>query len=146
MKEKTLYLCLVIIHSFVGIGGLCGGFGIILDPSGECNGVTTDLLKNAPFDDFFIPGLILFFLIGFCDLIVAVFAYNHYKYQPCLSGFMGITLMIWIIVQCFMIESVNGLHVLFFLFGLIEALLAFVLAYKKDTFPLPYIKKKLLRK
>lgn len=146
MKEKKIYLYLLILHSFVGIGGLGGGIGIIIDPSGKGYGITTDLLKNAPFDNFFIPGLILFFLIGFCDLIVATFAFYQIKYQPYLSGVMGTALMIWIIVQCIMLESVNVLHVIFFLIGMIVSLLAFVLACKKNLFPLPYLKKKICHK
>lgn len=146
MKEKKIYLYLLILHLFVGIGGLGGGIGIIIDPSGKGYGITPDLLKNAPFDNFFIPGLILFFLIGFCDLIVATSAFYQFKYQPYLSGVMGTALMIWIIVQCTMLESVNVLHVIFFLIGMIVSLLAFILAYKKNLFPLPYLKKKISKK
>lgn len=145
MKNKKLYLYLLILHSLVGIGGLCGGIGIIIDPSGKGYGITTDLLKNAPFENFFIPGLILFFLIGLCDLIVSLFAFYQFKYQPYLSGIMGATLVIWIIVQCLMIESVNVLHVIFFLIGIIEALLAFSLANRNNLFPLPYLKNKMHR-
>lgn len=146
MKEKKLYLYLLILHSFVGIGGMAGGIGVIIDPSGKGYGITPDLLKNAPFDDFFIPGLILFFLIGLCDLIVAFLAIYRFKYLPYLSGVMGTALMIWIIVQCMMLESINVLHVIFFLIGMLEALLALILAYKKKLGPLPYLKKKICRK
>jgi len=141
MKEKQLYLYIIILHAFVGIGGMFGGIGIIIDPSGEGYGVSVDLLKNSPFNDFFIPGLFLFFIIGIGDIIVSIFAYKKHKYLVYLSGLMGGVLMTWIVIQCIMIETVAALHVIFFLLGLIEVLLAFILADKNNLFPLNLLKK-----
>jgi len=141
MKEKQLYLYIIILHAFVGIGGLFGGIGIIIDPSGDGYGVSVDLLKNSPFNDFFIPGLFLFFIIGIGDIIVSIFAYQKHKYLAYLSGLMGGVLMTWIVIQCIMIETVAALHVIFFLLGLIEVLLAFILANKNNLFPLNLLKK-----
>ncbi len=142
MVEKRIYLFLLILHAFVGIGALFGGSGIIIDPSGKFYGITVEVLKNSPFQNFLIPGLILFFIIGLGNVIVAILALKNNKYQAYFSGVMGCALMIWIIVQCIMIEDINSLHIIFFLLGLIEALLALLLAFKQNLFPLNYLKEK----
>ncbi len=138
---KRIYNILAVLHLFVGVGALFGGFGVIIDPSGKALGVTTDILKSGPFVDFLIPGLFLFIFLGIFDIIVAVFAFKKSHYQAYLSGIMGLGLMIFIAIQCIILDTINILHIIFFVLGLIEALFALVLALKTELFPFNLLKR-----
>lgn len=100
-----------------------------------------ELLKNAPFDNFFIPGLFLFVVIGLMNIAAGITGIKKWKYQGYFSGAMGGVLMAWIVIQCFMIREINYLHVIFFLIGGVQAFLSLLFILKKDQFPSRYIKK-----
>lgn len=132
---KKIYLFLVILHAFVGVGALFGGFGAIMDPSGEAMGISTDVLKRAPFADFLIPGLILFIVIGIGNLVIAFTAYKKVKLQAYFSGAISFVLMIWIVIQCYMLADINILHIIYFLIGFIGIIFSVILAFKRRLFP-----------
>lgn len=56
---KRVYRLLFILHLFVGIGAVSGGLAAITNPT-EPLGASVELLKNSPFKDYLIPGIILF--------------------------------------------------------------------------------------
>ena len=60
---KLVYPLLFALHIFVGVGALFGGMAPILNPQ-ELLGMPVEALKNAPFADYLIPGIILFTIIG----------------------------------------------------------------------------------
>ncbi len=45
-------------------------------------GTPVDILKNSPFDDFLIPGIILFFLIGLIEVVLAITLMFKQKLYP----------------------------------------------------------------
>ena len=125
---------LIVLHVIVGIGGLAGGYNAIAHPMAPM-GASVELLKNSPFTDFLIPGLILFSIIGIGNLISAVLFLKKLPYQGYVSSVFSWALVIWIIVQCIMIQAVVFLHVLFFIIGLVQAFLSFFLLYERKLFP-----------
>jgi|SRR5690554_1068870 len=132
---KKIYIILTCLHFFVGVGAIFGGIGVIIDSSGKGYGITTDILKYGPFNDFLIPGLILFIFLGIIGLITAVFSLKYYQYQAYLSGIMGVGLIVFITVQCMVLNGIHYLHVIFFVIGLLETILAITLAFKKKLNP-----------
>lgn len=131
---KVLYRILFILHALIGVGAMAGGTAPILNPVSPM-GMSVDALKNSPFDNFLIPGIILFTVIGLGNVIGAVTILLKSKFQGYISGILGGTLVIWIVVQCIMLRTVVFLHVLFFIFGLIQAALAAVILFNKEMFP-----------
>ncbi|MEJ6951788.1 hypothetical protein [Natronospora cellulosivora (SeqCode)] len=125
---------LMFLHSFVGVGALAGGLGAILNPKAPM-GTPVYILKNSPFNDFLIPGIILFVVIGLGNVISALVIRANLKYRLYLSNVFSWALVIWIIVQCFMLRDINILHVIFFLIGLIEVILATSLMFKHRLYP-----------
>ena len=55
---------------FQGLSGLLGGIRLVLDPTGESIQIPLSWLAGSPFDDYLIPGLILFFVLGIFPLVV----------------------------------------------------------------------------
>ncbi|MEG0774301.1 hypothetical protein [Clostridium sp.] len=135
---KILYGLLFVLHGFVGLGALAGGLAAIANPE-EPLGVPIEILKNSPFDNFLIPGIILFTVIGLGNIYSALMMFFKSKFQGYISSLFSWALVIWIIVQCFMINNVASLHIIFFTIGLIEAILSTMILYNKRLFPVNLI-------
>lgn len=131
---NKIYRILPAIHAFVGVGAIAGGLGAILNPN-EPMGMSTQYLKNSPFDNFFIPGLILFTVIGLGNILSAILFRYKLKYQGYISSIFSWALIIWIVVQCIMLWAIGILHILYFIIGLIEALLSFLILLEQRLFP-----------
>ena len=131
---KKVYKILFVLHLFVGIGAMAGGLAAITNPY-EPLGMTVDLLKNSPFSNYIIPGIILFTIIGLGNIFSAFIFRLNLKLQGYISSVFSFALVIWIIVQCIMLNSIVFLHVLFFSIGLIQATLAISIIFHKGLFP-----------
>jgi len=119
----------------VGIGALFGGAIAIIDPYEALLGISTELLKKGPFSNFLIPGLFLFIVIGLGHLLSFWFVKRKMKFHPYLSGAMGCILMAWIVIQCYILETINILHVIYFAIGVIEGLVSLYMLVKLRLFP-----------
>lgn len=129
-----MYRILAIIQVFVGVGAVAGGTGAILNPEGPL-GISVDILKNSPFDNFFIPGIILFTVIGLCNIISGIMLCKKLKYCQYMGSVMAWALVIWIVVQCIMLNTINYLHVIYFVIGLFEVLISTIILYKERLYP-----------
>ena len=131
---KRVYRLLFGLHIFVGIGAMMGGLAAITNPW-QPLGVPIKILKNSPFSSFLIPGIILFTVIGLGNVISAYMFHFKSKIQGYVSSIFSWALVIWIIVQCIMLNTVAFLHILFFTIGLIQAGLSMIILFDKRLFP-----------
>jgi hypothetical protein len=131
---KTVYRLLFVLHAFVGIGAMAGGLAAITNPQ-EPLGISADALKNSPFSNYLIPGIILFAIIGLGNVSAAVTILFKSRFQGYISSVFGWALVIWIVVQCIMLNMIAALHVIFFAIGLVEAVLAMIILFKQRLFP-----------
>ncbi|MDR9755346.1 MAG: hypothetical protein RJR35_01140 [Thermoanaerobacterales bacterium] len=114
-----------ILHIIVGIGALFGGMAAILSPSGKAVGISAaEALKHGPFTDFLIPGIFLFVVLGVGNIIAFITAKYKNKYQAYISGCLGVILCLWIIIQCYMLYTINALHIIFFIIGALQIFLS----------------------
>lgn len=76
MKRKgTIRNILLGLNFFVGIGACFGSYFAfssipVLKAGDSFMGLTSEMLKNAPFDSYFIPGLFLLIVLGQGNIIV----------------------------------------------------------------------------
>lgn len=131
---KTLYTASSVIHWFVGLGAAAGGTGAILNPNSPM-GMPIEALKNGPFKNYLIPGLFLALIIGLCNIVAGFLVLKKVKYHEAASGAMGAILAAWIVIQCLVLWAVNYLHVIFFIIGITQGILALALIYKNRAFP-----------
>lgn len=129
-----------ILHALMGIGGIAGGWACLVNPENPA-GATLELLKNSPFKNFLIPGIILFTLIGLGNIAAAALIPFHLRYQAYISGILGCILVGWIFVQCIMLQQVNFMHVISFIIGLTQAALSIIIAFSLRLFPTEHILK-----
>ncbi len=71
MNTTTRNLFLILL-ALLGLGAMFGGGVLIISPSGKLFGMPLSMLENSPFNDFLIPGIILFSLLGLAPIGVAL--------------------------------------------------------------------------
>lgn len=128
------------MHIFVGIGALIGGIVTIIDPETPF-GITTEILKTGPFKNFLIPGLFLFFVLGVGNIISAICIKLKRYYYPYISFVFSIILPFWIIIQCLIINTVDKIHIVFFIIGILQTFFSFLMISKSELFPSKIIKR-----
>ena len=131
---SKIYRILFGLHIFVGVGALAGGLVAIINPQKPL-GMSTEYLKNSPFNSYFIPGIILFVIIGLGNSISAFVMRFRNKYQGYISSIFSWALVIWIVVQCIMLRTIGFLHVLYFFIGIVEAALSMIILFRQQLFP-----------
>lgn len=124
MKTKTARNILLILLAFLGLGAIFGGGVLIISPSGELFGMPLSMLANSPFNNFLVPGIILFTVLGIAPVGVTIalikkpeykFAelFNFYKdmywaWTYCI--YIAFALIIWIQIEMTFLRAVHWSH------------------------------------
>ncbi|MFL2100792.1 hypothetical protein [Desemzia sp. FAM 23991] len=127
---KVVKLLLFFTHIVVGIFAVLGGWTAVSIPESPF-GISTDLLANSPFDNFFVPGILLLVAIGLGQLFSATFFFFRSRYQGYISGFFGGVLVIWLVVQVIMLQIIEPVHLITFGFAIVQLILSAVLVTKR---------------
>jgi hypothetical protein len=125
--KNLLFVSQGVIQIFVGIGAVASGALLIIAPSGELLQMSTDMLKGTPFDDYLIPGIILFLVNGLGQIVGGILTLRRNRIAGFLGAALGIALMIWLFVQVNMIGGGHILQYSYFMIGVIETTLSFVI-------------------
>lgn len=137
---KLAHRLLLVLHAFVGIGAIFGGLAAILNPEGPL-GAPVDALKNSPFSNYLIPGIILFTIVGLGNIFSVLTIIYKSRFQGYISCVFSWALIIWIFVQIIMLNGVHFLHILFFGIGVIESALSMTIMFEQRLFPTDIILK-----
>lgn len=130
MKNKKFFIVLlIIIEFFNGLSGLAGGFGLISDPTAASLGMELSWLQGTPFQNYLIPGIVLFVVNGIGNTFAAIFTIKKTRIYDTIGIFLGAIMMIWIISQVAWIGYKNFLQPLYFSTGLLQTLLG-IIVYK----------------
>jgi len=136
---KVIDGILFVLHGFVGVGAIGGGLAAIIHPK-EPLGVSVEALKYSPFQDFLIPGIILFTVLGLGNIFSAgLMIRSQSRYQGYISSIFSWALVIWIVVQAYMLRNIIFLHILFFLIGILQGILSMTILVKNRSFPMDVI-------
>jgi len=117
----------LILLFFNGFGALYGGLNLIYHPSGESLYMNTALLANSPFQNYLIPGIILFVTNGVFSLLVFTAVILNYKNHAWLIIGQGIILVAWMIIQLYYIPEFNYLQLLYSFGGIFLIILGLLL-------------------
>ncbi|RPH31560.1 MAG: hypothetical protein EHM93_13070 [Bacteroidales bacterium] len=124
MKIKTTRNILLILLAFLGLGAIGGGGALIVSPTGKLLGMPLSMLKNSPFNDFFVPGVILFSILGITPIMLIFFLLkktecklaekiNFFKdmhWSWTYSIYIAFTLIIWIQIEMMFLCAVHWVH------------------------------------
>jgi hypothetical protein len=88
-----------ILEVLLAIGAIGGGIALMAGPNGEILPLPLSALAGSPFGDYFMPGAILFTVLGLGPLGAAVLAWYRHPTAPFLAFAVGCALLIWLAVQ-----------------------------------------------
>ena len=125
---KVFRLSAIILLVINGIGAVAGGIALIGDPSGRVLGWTTAMLEHSPFEDYLLPGIILFVFNGLLSMAVAFLTLKKRKYYSSYIILQGAVLCGWIIIQIMLIRDYHPLHLAFLAIGLLLIACGYILS------------------
>jgi hypothetical protein len=127
---RNIYLSLL---AFLGLSAIGGGGALIISPSGKLlGGLPLSILERSPFNDFLVPGIILFVVLGIIPTLLvlallkkpsSVFAerFNFFKdmhWAWTFSIYLAFALIIWIQVETIFIQGVGWLQTFYILYAI----------------------------
>jgi len=117
MKKLLLYSKIVLF--FNGISAVIPGLMLVIDPSGKSMQMPLEWLDKSPFNNFLIPGIILFLIIGVLNLISAILTIKKsHGFQLYIIA-NGIIMLGWITAEILMINTFFApLHVPYYFSGI----------------------------
>ena len=118
--NKLIRYALGILQIFIGITAVLNGFGLVSDPSGTKMNVPLELLKNSPFTNYLIPGLVLLIVIGVGHVLAGIVTFLRHSYSGNISIFFGALLALYMITEVSFIGLVNFSQPLYFVLGAVE--------------------------
>ena len=132
--KKTLFIIFGIIQLIVALGAIPAGYSLMTVPDGSGLGMSVKLLAGSPFRDFFVPGLVLFVVNGWFNLINAALCFFRSWMALKIGLCLGIGLFIWVSVQVYSIGLNSFLQPAFFLIGIAEVILSLSLLKNSQQF------------
>lgn len=133
-RRKTIEIYILIIAvAFEAIGALYGGINLMRDPSGESIKLPITMLEGTSFQNYMIPGIILFLLLGFFPLflifplifkpnwplISKLNIYKGYHWAWTYTLYASIILISWINIQVMILETGSAVQGAFGMLGVI---------------------------
>jgi hypothetical protein len=80
--RPTYFYILLVVQVILGIGGIQGGWRLIVDPTGRSLGVPTDILNSLPATNFFLPGVFVLMMFGLAPLFLAFALWTKLPLPP----------------------------------------------------------------
>ncbi len=127
MKTNSMRNLLICLLALLGLGAIFGGGVLIISPSGKLFGMPLSMLDHSPFNNFLIPGIVLFTVLGIVPIGVTIalinkpankFAqlFNFYKdmywaWTYCI--YIAFALIIWIQIEMTFLRAVHWSHSLY---------------------------------
>jgi hypothetical protein len=121
---------LLILLSVVTITALPSGLIMMYDPEGTSLGLATYMLFNTPFQDYFIPGLLLLIFVGGSNLISLLLVMSQSTSSYKWSLISGTIVAVWILGEFLFIPYYHWLQGLYLAAGILIALTSYQLMGK----------------
>jgi hypothetical protein len=108
--RRVLRISVIVLLFIIALNALAAGFSFMVEPTGKDIGISTDYLRHSPFNDFFIPGIILFTANGVLGIITAILAIRKTTHYQLWIIAQGCILLGWIIIQMILVQDFNWMH------------------------------------
>ncbi|HEV8339972.1 MAG TPA: hypothetical protein VGR25_10015 [bacterium] len=102
---------------------------MMADPSGRGLGFLAGMLEGTPFETYFVPGLLLFVVVGGTMLVAALGVIRSRSWGVAASLLAGGVLLIWLLVQ-YLLLGFYALQALTLGLGLLTIVLTLRLQHK----------------
>jgi hypothetical protein len=105
-------LCLLI-----GSTAIVGGLLLVLYPDGSRAQLSLGLLVHSPFQSYFVPGLLLTFVVGLGNTAAGVIALRRPAQARLALLSAGAILVVWIVCEMFFIRTLHALQLVYLALG-----------------------------
>jgi len=95
------------LELILSLGAVGGGLILMFAPRGEIMPLPLSALAGSPFDTYFVPGLILFGVLGLGPLVAARLVWLRHPLAPAAAFVVGAALITWIGVEVAIIGYSN---------------------------------------
>jgi hypothetical protein len=116
---KYLRQFTMLVLGFIAITALIGGAMLIYDPSGSSLGMSYGDLSTTNFESYFLPGLILFVVVGVGSAVVCGLTYKHVRNYAHYIMAYAIILILFILIQVYLLETYETPHTVYILLALL---------------------------
>ncbi len=115
---------LSVLLIFLALTGVGGGVLLLQDPTGASLQLEPEWLLNTPFVDYFVPGLILFFVFGVGSLVLLYalwelpkvdflarltkFTHEHWAWD--FTVLLGVVLLVWLVAQIALLPALSPIQ------------------------------------
>jgi len=106
-------IVLVILTSIVAVTAIAGGFLLIMDPSGTSSHLATAALRNSPFKDYQVPGILLLTIVGGINGIALFCQLAGTKGRAAWTMAGATVLLVWTVVQMLIFAATSWLQFFF---------------------------------
>ena len=146
MKHKAMRIAIFVLVVFGALTTLAGGIGLLTGAIAA----PLNWLEGSPFVDYTIPGLALAVIVGGSMIFAAVTILTGHEIGVLASGFAGLAMMIFEIVEVPVIDPYAGnslslaisLQIFFIALGLAIFVLAttlWMIEFRSQRFPVKHI-------
>lgn len=133
-QTKVYRIIAVALLFFVGFWAILGGLALIKDPTGESLQIPLELLKDATFEDYLIPGIVLFLANGISSIFIAISVIRNVNNHPFFIMVQGTVLILWLTSQLFINTDFYAphLHITCYIIGLLLLVLGLIIKVPKE--------------
>lgn len=134
---STVRFITIVSILIIAITALLGGLELMADPTGQSISMSLDWLELTPFNDYLIPGVLLFLFIGISSLFIGVLALIGYRHYPMFVLLQGLILTTWMVGQVIILTKHGYIQLIYFLLGLLLIVCGNILSGKHAKQEIP---------
>jgi hypothetical protein len=105
LGSKIIHIVLIVLTAFLAFTGMLGGIGLLA----HFNTPPLELLQGSPFNNYIIPGLALFIIVGGSALLAFILLIRKSKFAVLASTAAGIVIVFFEFVEVMIIGSPTGI-------------------------------------
>lgn len=124
-KENTL----ISLHTLVGFSAVAGGLSLINNP----RMMPVEWLDGTFFDNYFLPGVILFGVVGLSSVIAGLSMILKISGRYMASLMASLILIFWLTAEIAIIGEIHFLQILYYALGLLSVYLLKT-SLKRDSY------------
>ena len=134
VKTKGYRIIAIALLFFIGFWAIIGGLALIADPTGVSLQIPLEFLTDATFDDYLIPGIILFLANGISSVFIGISVVRKVKNYPFFIMVQGTVLIFWLTSQLIinMDFYTPHLHITCYVIGLLLLVLGVIIKVPKE--------------
>jgi hypothetical protein len=123
----------IALEILLGVGAVGGGIALMAGPNGEIIPLPVSALAGSMFGNYFVPGAILFAILGIGPLGAAILAWRRHPVAPVLAFATGGALLIWLVVEIAVVGYANDPPLQAVYLGLGVAITVVGVGWMRDT-------------